>query len=97
VDVPTPATYVRYTGNWKGSPDGWYITPKNMMVQGCASSLPGLAGFYMVGQWTRPFSGTVMAALSGRQLIQLLCRDEGRPFVTSGSALLQPQRPLADN
>ena len=26
VDVPTPATYVRYTGNWQGSPDGWYVT-----------------------------------------------------------------------
>jgi hypothetical protein len=35
-----------------------------------------------VGQWTRPFSGTVMAALSGRELVQLLCKQSGRPFVT---------------
>ncbi len=83
VDVPTPATYVRYTGNWRGSPDGWYITPENMMKQAVLRSLPGLSGFHMVGQWTRPFSGTVMAALSGRQLIQLLCKQSGRPFVTS--------------
>ena len=85
VDVPTPATYMRYTGNWQGSPDGWYITPENMMKQTALRSLPGLSGFYMVGQWTVPFAGTVMSALSGRQLIQLLCRQERRPFVTSAA------------
>jgi phytoene dehydrogenase-like protein len=85
VDVPTPATYVRYTGNWRGSPDGWCITPENMTKQTMLRSLPGLSGFHMVGQWTVPFSGTVMAALSGRQLIQLLCKRDGRPFVTSTS------------
>ncbi|MBN2059212.1 MAG: NAD(P)/FAD-dependent oxidoreductase [Deltaproteobacteria bacterium] len=83
VDVPTPATYFRYTGNWQGSPDGWYITPENMMKQAMLRSLPGLSGFYMVGQWTTPFSGTVLAALSGRQLIQLLCKWNGKTFITS--------------
>lgn len=82
VDVPTPATYVRYTGNWQASPDGWYITVDNMNKQTPVRSLPGLSDFYMAGQWTRPFSGTVMAALSGRELIQLLCKQSGRPFVT---------------
>lgn len=83
VDVPTPATYVRYTGNWQGSPDGWYITPENMMKQTMLRNLPGLSNFYMVGQWTLPFSGTVMAALSGRQLLQLLCKQNRKPFKTS--------------
>jgi phytoene dehydrogenase-like protein len=85
VDVPTPATYVRYTGNWQGSPDGWYLTPENIMKQTMLRSLPGLSGFYMVGQWTAPFTGTVMAALSGRQLIQLLCKQSGKYFVTLGT------------
>ena len=85
VDVPTPATYARYTGNWKGSPDGWYITPENMMKQTMLRSLPGLSGFHMVGQWTLPFSGTVMAALSGRQLIQLLRRRNGQPFLVQAT------------
>ncbi len=83
VDVPTPATYVRYTGNWQGSPDGWYITPENMKTRMPLRTLPGLSGLYMVGQWTAPFTGTVIAALSGRQLIQLLCRQNKTPFVTS--------------
>jgi phytoene dehydrogenase-like protein len=83
VDVPTPATYVRYTGNWRGSPDGWYLTPENLMKRTMLRSLPGLSGFHMVGQWTTPYAGVVMSALSGRQLIQLLCKQSGRPFETS--------------
>jgi phytoene dehydrogenase-like protein len=83
VDVPTPVTYARYTGNWRGSPDGWHVTPDNMMNSGMLRMLPGLTGFYMVGQWTAPFTGTVMAALSGRQVIQIICRRDGRSFKTS--------------
>jgi len=83
VDVPTPATYVRYTGNWQGSPDGWYITPDNMRKQTMLRTLPGLENLYMVGQWTAPFTGTPIAALSGRQLIQLLCKEDKAAFVTS--------------
>jgi len=83
VDVPTPATYIRYTGNWQGSPCGWYMTTENMMKQTPLRSLPGLSGFHMVGQWTRPYAGVPNSALSGRQLIQLLCKRSGRPFVTS--------------
>lgn len=82
VDVPTPVTYERYTGNRRGSPDGWYMTPENMMKQTPLRSLPGLSSFQMVGQWTAPFTGTVMAALSGRQLVELLCAREGRAFST---------------
>ena len=83
VDVATPNTYVRYTGNWKGSPDGWYITPENIMDQSPLRELPGLSNFYMVGQWTAPFTGTVMAALSGRQIVELICHRDSKAFVTS--------------
>ncbi|MHB9110063.1 MAG: phytoene desaturase family protein [Armatimonadota bacterium] len=82
VDVPTPATYHRYTGNWQGSVDGWYITPQNM-GQPATLTLPGLQNLYMAGQWTAPFTGTVIAALTGRQAIQLLCKAEGKPFHTT--------------
>ncbi len=82
VDVPTPATYFRYTGNWQGSPDGWYITPENMGKRTVLRTLPGLSDLYMVGHWTAPFTGTVMGVLTGRQLIQMLCKYDKRPFVT---------------
>ncbi len=83
VDVPTPFTYQRYTNNWKGSPDGWYITTENWRENLPVTSLPGLSGLYTIGQWTVPFSGTIIASLSGRQIIQLICKKEGKKFVTS--------------
>jgi phytoene dehydrogenase-like protein len=86
VDVPTPATYKHFTGNWKGSPDGWYITPENMMKMKPIRSLPGLEGLYTVGQWTAPFTGTIIAALSGRQIIELICKKEGRKFQTENNS-----------
>jgi phytoene dehydrogenase-like protein len=54
IDVPTPHTYKRYTGNWKGSPDGWYLTRDNLMDQEPLRTLPGLEGLRMIGQWTAP-------------------------------------------
>jgi phytoene dehydrogenase-like protein len=93
IDVPTPMTYVRYTDNWRGSPDGWYVTTDNMMDQRMRRTLPGLGNLYMVGQWTAPFTGTVMAALSGRQLIQILCQKDRRRFVTKTRSI--SRRPSA--
>jgi phytoene dehydrogenase-like protein len=82
VDVATPHTYVRYTGNWQGSPDGWYITSDNMRSNP-VHTLPGLSGLWTAGQWTAPYTGTVIAALSGRQVVQLLCRQDRRRFVAT--------------
>jgi hypothetical protein len=45
-------------------------------------TLPGLGGLRMMGQWTAPYTGVVMAALTGRQAIHLMCREDGREFVT---------------
>ncbi len=85
VDVPTPHTYIRYTGNWRASPDGWYITCDNMRATPLRT-LPGLSDLFMVGQWTAPFTGTPIAALTGRQVVQVLCHRDGRPFRTSEPA-----------
>ena len=82
VDVPTPVTYRRFTGNEQGSPDGWCSTTRNSAFSGF-SRLPGLARFYLAGQWTMPFSGVPGAALSGRNAIQYICRDEKQRFVVS--------------
>jgi phytoene dehydrogenase-like protein len=82
VDVPTPLTYRKYTGNWKGSPDGWYITLQNMNTIEPVKTIPGLEGLYMAGQWTSPFTGTIIAALTGRQVVQLICRKDDIKFTT---------------
>lgn len=83
IDVPTPHTYYRYTGNYKGSPDGWCINTDNMQTREPVRDLPGLRGLSMIGQWTAPYTGVVIAALTGRQVIQLMCKKEHRKFRTS--------------
>jgi phytoene dehydrogenase-like protein len=42
--------------------------------------LPGLASFYHCGQWVEPGGMVPMAAISGRNVVQLLCRADGRTF-----------------
>jgi phytoene dehydrogenase-like protein len=81
-DVATPMTWVRYTGNWKGSYEGWMITTKTFMMQ-MSKTLPGLDNFYMAGQWVNPGGGMPTAAMSGRHTIQIICHKDKRKFVAS--------------
>ena len=43
-DIATPATFVRYTGNWQGSYEGWLPTPR-ILGRRIPCTLPGLHGF----------------------------------------------------
>lgn len=86
VDVATPITYERYTGNWRGSIYGWAMTMRKlalMMGQGMAKTLPGLHNFYLIGQWVEPAGNVQLSAASGRDLLEMICRADGQPFVTS--------------
>lgn len=86
VDVSTPLTTHRYTANWKGSVEGWQISHEIMemlMGGGMQKTLPGLERFHMVGQWVEPGGGLPPAAKSGRDLVQNLCKRDGKRFETS--------------
>jgi phytoene dehydrogenase-like protein len=37
----------------------------------------------MAGQWVEPGGGVPMAVMSGRQVVQLICADDERPFVAT--------------
>ncbi len=76
VDVATPATVVRYTGNWKGSMEGWLYTPATG-IKPLPSVLPGLRSFYMVGQWISPGGGLPAGLMTGRQVSKRVARDAG--------------------
>lgn len=80
-DVATPMTWVRYTGNWRCSFEGWKRTMKTPMQM--SNTLPGLGNFYMAGQWVVPGGGMPAAALSGRHTIQIICKQDKKKFVTS--------------
>lgn len=81
-DVTTPLTYVRYTGNWKGSHQGWMITSKTGLYP-IKNGLPHLKNFFMAGHWVFTGGGVPSAALSGRNVVQFLCKHNKIPFVTT--------------
>lgn len=81
IDVSTPATVVRYTNNWKGSFEGWVMTPKNAFTL-MKNSLPGLSNFYMIGQWVSPGGGLPSGLLTGRNITQVICKNDRKKFAT---------------
>jgi phytoene dehydrogenase-like protein len=69
IDVSTPKTLVKYTGVWKGAYEG-FLPTGNMIKKTLPNSIPGLKGFYMIGQWMFPGGGIPPAVQSGKWVIQ---------------------------
>jgi phytoene dehydrogenase-like protein len=82
VDVATPLTFERYTGNWKGSFEGWLITPDNSgtVMKPLSQKLPNLESFYLCGQWVEPGGGLPTGVISARRLFQAICKEDGAKF-----------------
>jgi phytoene dehydrogenase-like protein len=78
-DVATPATFIRYTNNWRASYEGWLPTPR-LLGRRIRYTLPDLKNFYMAGHWVIPGGGLPSAALSGREVAQLTCAEYGKTF-----------------
>jgi phytoene dehydrogenase-like protein len=76
VDIATPATVERYTGNWRGSMEGWLLTPATGF-KSLPAILPGLKDFYMAGQWLSPGGGLPSGVLTGRSVARRICRKAG--------------------
>jgi phytoene dehydrogenase-like protein len=83
VDVATPITTSRYTGNAHGyrasasAMAGALFTGRRL-----SQTLPGLRNFYMVGQWAG-VPGVSMVAAMGRDVVREICRHDGRNFATN--------------
>jgi phytoene dehydrogenase-like protein len=87
VDVATPLTRERYTGNWLGAmqarkPDQSML--KSLLGRSVRYSHPGAKGLYLAGHWVEAWGGITTAAQSGRNAVRALCRDDGIPFCGAG-------------
>jgi phytoene dehydrogenase-like protein len=84
VDVATPLTYERYTGNWKGTHMSWQtgeeFQRKHPFIP---KTVPGLDGFYLASMWTNAPGGLSGAAEVGRGVVQLLCARDRKKFTTN--------------
>lgn len=86
VDVSTPLTRERYTGNWMGAMQA--RKPKSNMIQALMQGSPnyavkGIEGLYAAGQWVEAWGGITTAAQSGRKAIRAVCKKDGLPFRAS--------------
>jgi phytoene dehydrogenase-like protein len=79
VDVSTPATVFRYTGNWKGTMEGWLVEP-GASFKPLPNTLPGLKQFMMVGQWVMPGGGLPSGPITARPALKAICRHDHVPF-----------------
>lgn len=85
IDVSTPASVIRYTGNWKGSMEGWLLTP-GTAFKPLRHTLPGLQRFMMVGQWVMPGGGLPSGLFTARRAIRTLCKHDRTPFLPARAA-----------
>lgn len=79
VDVSTPATVARYTGNWQGSMEGWLPLP-GQGFRPFPNTLPGLQQFMMIGQWVMPGGGLPSGPMTARPAIKSICKHDHVPF-----------------
>jgi phytoene dehydrogenase-like protein len=85
VDVPTLMTWERYMGGTHGfanMPNKQMNIFGSLIGRGQETTLPNLSGFHLVGQWVTSAGALFANALSGRNLIKALCKEERKKFVT---------------
>jgi hypothetical protein len=84
VDVATPLTYERFTGNWKGTHMTWQPTLEfQRRHRFIPKTVPGLDGLYLASMWTNPPGGLPGAAEVGKWIAQILCARDRKRFVTT--------------
>lgn len=80
IDIATPATFNRYTGNWKGSVQGWLPGKNLFAIPPVGFELPGLKKFYYCGHWSVPGGGLPIAIKSARDVAKIICKTNKIAF-----------------
>ncbi|MEA4907979.1 MAG: NAD(P)/FAD-dependent oxidoreductase [Anaerolineaceae bacterium] len=84
VDVATPHSYERYTANRHGIFMSWVLDGEFQRRHPyIPKTVPGLGGLYLASMWTKAPGGVPGAALAGRDVVQIICRQEGKRFVAA--------------
>ncbi|MFJ5921155.1 phytoene desaturase family protein [Kitasatospora sp. NPDC092948] len=97
IEVASPATMERYTGNSYGSILAWKAFSGaddliTKLINRDRMRLPGLSGFSMAGHWAS-LGGLIRAASSGRFAVQYLCEELGLEFRAWESDDQEPWHP----
>lgn len=82
MDFATPATYLRYTNNWKGSTQGWLPGENLVTLTPVKFTLPNLENFYMASHWNQPGGGLPIAINVARDVTKMICKKNNQKFET---------------
>ena len=74
IDIASPATFYRYTNNWKGSVQGWLPGKNLIAIPPIEFELPGLKNYYYCGHWSVPGGGLPIALKSARDVAKIICK-----------------------
>lgn len=83
VDVPTLLTWERFMGGTQGlnnMPKRKFNIVGSMSASGMKTKLPGLADFYFTGVWPTMAGALFINALSGKMVLEEICRRDGKSF-----------------
>jgi len=75
LDVATPVTFQRYTGNFRGSYVPFCTMP-HIEYENHSGVITGIKNLYLAGQWVFPDGGLPMAAIGGKYAVQRICKQE---------------------
>ena len=86
IDVSTPLTRERYTGNWLGAMQAF--KPSSNLISALLSGGAGyefknVKNYFMAGQWVEAWGGITTAAQSGRKVASAICKKDKKRFITS--------------
>lgn len=82
-EFATPATYQRYTNNWKGSTQGWLPGEQLIALTPIKFELPNLENFYLASHWNQPGGGLPIAIKTGRDVTKIICKANKVKFKTT--------------
>jgi phytoene dehydrogenase-like protein len=85
VDVPTLLTWEHFMGGTHGFANMPRKRPsfvQSLSGRGLEITLPGLNHFYQVGDWATSAGALFMNALSGRKVMEIICKEEGKKFTS---------------
>lgn len=85
LEIATPRTFLRFSGNPEGALFGWEATPKQSTIHR-PDVRSSVAGLYLASAWSRMGSGFTAAMMTGRRCAQILLHDQHQVRPTSSSS-----------
>jgi phytoene dehydrogenase-like protein len=80
IDIATPATFIRYTNNFKGSYQSWAPTP-SFIGKTLPKTIYQVKNLFITGQWVWAAGGIPGVIRIARHTAQIICHSDKKKFM----------------